>query len=60
MFEKDQIVLVDTNVILEAHRVSCWNTLASYFKLATVETVVEETQSCFSRSHEQPHQSSHH
>ncbi|KMM86374.1 hypothetical protein HX787_28090 [Pseudomonas tolaasii] len=47
MFEKDQIVLVDTNVILEAHRVTCWNTLASYFRLATVETVVEETQTGF-------------
>lgn len=47
MFEKDQIVLIDTNVILEAHRVSCWNTLSSYFRLTTVETVVQETQTGF-------------
>ncbi len=48
MFEKGQIVLVDTNVILEAHRVSCWNTLASHFRLATVE----ETQTGFDVSGE--------
>lgn len=47
MFEKDQIVLIDTNVILEAHRSSCWNALASHFKLATVEKVIEETQTGF-------------
>ncbi len=54
MFEKGQIVLVDTNVILEAHRVSCWNTLASHFRLATVEKVIEETQTGFqNRSRDQ-------
>ncbi|WP_082636312.1 hypothetical protein [Stutzerimonas nitrititolerans] len=47
MFRKDQIVLVDTNVLIEAHRVSCWNTLSSYFKFSTVETVIEETQTGF-------------
>ena len=47
MFEKDQIVLVDTNVILEAHRISCWNNLAHHFKLSTVEKVIEETQTGF-------------
>ncbi|MDH0337605.1 hypothetical protein [Metapseudomonas otitidis] len=47
MFAKGQIVLVDTNVVLEAHRVNCWNTLANYFKLATVETVLQETQTGF-------------
>lgn len=44
MFGKDDIVLIDTNVILEAHRVSCWNALAGRFKLVTVEKVIEETQ----------------
>lgn len=44
MFEKDDFVLIDTNVIIEAHRVSCWNALAGRFKLVTVEKVIEETQ----------------
>lgn len=37
-------VLLDTNVILEAHRVGCWRAIASEFQLITVEKVVEETQ----------------
>lgn len=44
MIEKDHIVLIDTCVILEAHRVNCWNNLANQFKLVTVEKVIEETQ----------------
>jgi hypothetical protein len=44
VFAKNQIVLVDTNVILEAHRVGCWVALSQYFALHTVEKVVEETQ----------------
>lgn len=44
MFDKDDIVLIDTNVIIEAHRVGCWNALAGRFKLVTVEKVIEETQ----------------
>lgn len=44
MIEKDHIVLVDTCVIFEAHRVNCWNNLANQFKLVTVEKVIEETQ----------------
>ncbi len=54
MFEKDQIVLIDTNVVLEAHRASCWNAIANHFKLATVEKIIEETQNGFqNRSPEQ-------
>lgn len=54
MFAKNQIVLVDTNVILEAHRVGCWVALTQYFALHTVEKVVEETQTGFqNRSPEQ-------
>ena len=37
-------VLVDTNVILEAHRVGCWRPMATQFRLITVEKVIEETQ----------------
>lgn len=46
-FKQGQIVLVDTNVIIEAHRAGCWGTIASFFKLHTVEKVVEETQTGF-------------
>lgn len=54
MFAKNQIVLVDTNVILEAHRMSCWAALSQYFALHTVEKVVEETQTGYqNRSPEQ-------
>lgn len=43
-FQPRQIVLVDTNVILEAHRTGCWTPLSQYFALHTVSKVVEETQ----------------
>ncbi len=43
-FRPGQIVLVDTNVIIEAHRTGCWKRLAGYFSIHTVEKVVEETQ----------------
>jgi hypothetical protein len=43
-FAPKQIVLVDTNVVLEAHRTGCWVPLAGYFDLHTVAKVVEETQ----------------
>lgn len=43
-FKKGQIVLVDTNVIIESHRVKCWNAIADYYALETVEKCVEETQ----------------
>jgi hypothetical protein len=43
-FFPKQRVLVDTNVIIEAHRTGCWNTIANYFALETVQKVIEETQ----------------
>jgi len=43
-FQQQQIVLVDTNVVLEAHQTGCWIPLANYFALHTVAKVVEETQ----------------
>lgn len=46
-FEPGQIVLVDTNVIIEAHRTGCWNSLANFFHLETVQTCVIETQTGF-------------
>ena len=39
-------VLVDTNVILEAHRTGSWKTLAARYPLETVEDCVTETQTC--------------
>lgn len=44
MFKPSQRLLVDTNVIIEAHRTGCWNTIANYFAIETVEKVIEETQ----------------
>jgi len=46
-FEKEQVILVDTNVIIEAHRLGCWNSLADFFNLETVEKCIEETQTGF-------------
>ena len=43
-FKRGQVVLVDTNVIIESHRVKCWNAMADYYALETVEKCVEETQ----------------
>jgi hypothetical protein len=43
-FRPKQRVLVDTNVIIEAHRTGCWNTIVNYFSVETVEKVIEETQ----------------
>ncbi|MFZ3084933.1 hypothetical protein [Rhodoferax ferrireducens] len=43
-FRPGQRVIVDTNVIIEAHRTGCWNTIANYFAIETVEKVIEETQ----------------
>ncbi|MFT4273712.1 MAG: hypothetical protein QM578_22115 [Pantoea sp.] len=41
------IVLIDTNVIIEAHRVSCWPALSQQYQFHTVATVMEETQTGF-------------
>ena len=46
-FRPGQIVLADTNVIIEAHRTGCWKVLANHFAIHTVEKVVEETQTGF-------------
>jgi hypothetical protein len=42
-------VLVDTNAILEAHRVGSWRALASGYGVETVEACVTETQTGFQR-----------
>src|SRR5262245_12319473 len=40
--QRGQVILVDTNIIIEAVRTRCWNALASYFSVETVETCLEE------------------
>ena len=40
-------VLVDANVIIEAHRTRTWSVLAGGYEIETVEAVVEETQTGF-------------
>ena len=42
-------VLVDTNTIIEAHRVSAWKALASGYPVETVEMVQIETHTGFQR-----------
>ena len=42
-------VLVDTNVILEAHRVDAWRALTGGYRLETVEDCVTETQTGFQK-----------
>ncbi|MBI4657982.1 MAG: hypothetical protein HY735_03880 [Verrucomicrobia bacterium] len=37
MIAKGDIVLLDTNVIIEAHRANCWRALAQFFRFETVE-----------------------
>ena len=38
------VVLVDTNVIIEAHRTAAWAALAGAYRVETVEDCVTETQ----------------
>ena len=42
-------VLVDTNVILESHRVGSWRALTGGYGVETVEDCVTETQTGFQR-----------
>jgi predicted DNA binding protein len=42
MIAKGDIVLVDTNVIIEAHRARCWRAIVNFFRVETVEKCCEE------------------
>ena len=42
-------VLVDTNVILESHRVGAWRALAGGYRVETSEDCLTETQTGFQR-----------
>lgn len=39
-----QIILVDTNIIIEAVRVGCWSALTSHFQIETVAKCCEEAR----------------
>jgi hypothetical protein len=45
----NRIILLDTNIIIEAVRVECWNGLRGSYDLVTVEKCREEAQSGFGR-----------
>lgn len=40
--QRGQILLVDTNIIIEAVRTRCWNAITSHFTVETVEKCYEE------------------
>jgi len=40
--QQGQIVLVDTNIIIEAFRARCWKVLTAYYRVETVEKCYEE------------------
>lgn len=42
--QRGQLVLIDTNVIIEAHDTNCLAQIAESFRLCTVEQVIAETQ----------------
>ncbi len=42
MINREALVLLDTNVIIEAHRTGCWGGLSGRYCIATVEKCVEE------------------
>ena len=44
---RQQAVLLDTNVIIEAYRTRTWRALASVYRVETVEDCVTEKQTGF-------------
>jgi hypothetical protein len=42
--QRGQVVLVDTNIIIEAVRTGCWNALTVHFDVHTVEKCCEEAR----------------
>ena len=49
IMDRDQIVLVDTNVIIEAHRVRSWDAVTGWFSVETVDECAVEAGSGDSR-----------
>jgi hypothetical protein len=50
MAGSNRLILVDTNIIIEAVRTECWNGLRGYYELVTVEKCREEARSGIARS----------
>lgn len=44
MIKGKERVLVDTNVIIEAHRTRCWKGISNRYQLETVKMCLDETQ----------------
>jgi hypothetical protein len=44
MIKGKERVLIDTNVIIEAHRARCWKAIANRYQLETVKMCLDETQ----------------
>jgi hypothetical protein len=40
--QRGQVVLVDTNIIIEAVRTNCWSAMSGYFTMETVEKCLED------------------
>lgn len=40
----EQVVLVDTNIIIEAVRIGCWSAVTAHFRIATVAKCCEEAR----------------
>ena len=45
-----RLILLDTNIIIEAVRTGCWNGLRGCYGFVTVKKCVEEARSGFARS----------
>jgi len=50
MAGSNRLILVDTNIIIEAVRTKCWNGLRGYYNLVTVEKCREEARSGSART----------
>ena len=50
MAGRNRLILVDTNIIIEAVRTECWNGLRGYYRLVTVEKCREEARSGIART----------
>lgn len=42
MVKHGDVILLDTTAIIEAHKHRCWNAIANFFRLETVEKCIEE------------------
>jgi hypothetical protein len=42
--QSGQVVLVDTNIIIEAVRIKCWTAITGHFRIETVEKCCEEAR----------------